>query len=385
MHLMFLGITQKLGMVVKQILTKFNKYSTFHSSEHVNCQIRDMNLDWCKLLPFGSINKPFSTWVSENCLAYVRTIKTIYSILENIINDEELVESIFFLINMWQATVSRIMKKEINDNSINDAERHVKMFLSALRDMESCYCLNDNKKKNMFETTANLNGLLNLHDFMREYGPLRLYWEGGYIGEGIIQSIKPCITQGVYKSSFATNALKKFYKEFFFKHLTNVDVSEDEPKNNKQILRYTKFRTYKKKEFVETLLKDGLPISVIILQNKVICFSCMDGMTRMVVKLIPDDRNGTLWFGTWVTNLYIGESINLTKIDLLDDNQVMGYGLAMPIYSDNTREIVHTFQNKDAIEQLHIYHIITNEWMERYVDNSIEMYIPPRVFGCFYG
>ena len=77
MHLMFLGVTQKIGYVIKQILTKHNKYSAFHSAKHSYVQIRDMNLDWCKILPFGPVNKPFSSWVSENCLAYVITMKTI--------------------------------------------------------------------------------------------------------------------------------------------------------------------------------------------------------------------------------------------------------------------------------------------------------------------
>ena len=102
------------------------------------------------------------------------------------------------------------------------------MFLSALRDMENCYCLDESKKKNMFETTPNLNGLLNLPDFMREYGPLCLYWEGGFIGEGIIKYVKPCVTQGTYKSSFASNALKRYYKEKIYQTLTSINVDDEE-------------------------------------------------------------------------------------------------------------------------------------------------------------
>ena len=37
---------------------------------------------------------------------------------------------------------------------------------------------------------------------MEEYRPLRLYWEGGYKGEALIQSIKPMIKKGVQKKNF---------------------------------------------------------------------------------------------------------------------------------------------------------------------------------------
>ena len=121
------------------------------------------------------------------------------------------------------------------------------MFLSSLKDVENCYSLND--KKSMFETTANLTGLLNLPDYMRDFGPLRLYWEGGYMGEGIIKYIKPCITQGTYRSTFSANAMRRYYKEKFFQTITNIDIGDDDDDNiNQQYFRYTKFRSYKSLE-----------------------------------------------------------------------------------------------------------------------------------------
>ena len=379
MHLVFLGITQKLGMIVKQILTKHNKYSMFHSYNNIHAVVRDMNLDWCKLLPFGSSAKPFSTWVSENCLAFVRVIKSIYSALDDLIDDEELTESIFYLINMWQATVARIMKKQIDDKHINDTERHIKMFLSCLRDMENCYSLTESKKKNMFETTPNLNGLLNLPDFMWEYGPLRLYWEGGFMGEGIIKYVKPCITQGTYKSTFASNALRRFYKERFFQTLTNIDLEDGNI--NKAEIRYTKFRTYKNRQIVEDLLSHephGSPISIIVLKNNDICFSCTEGVTHQTVKLVPNDKQGRLWYGTWITNMHIGDIINISKADLMMDSNVMGYGLALPIL---TKNILH---DEEKNNNGPFFHVITNEWTERMLVNNKIIYNMPRVFGCSY-
>ena len=69
---------------------------------------------------------------------------------------------------------------------------------------------------------------------------------------------------------------------------------------------------------------------------------------------------------------------------LLDEKKIMGYGLAMPINSETTRDLVHTFNNIEGNEKMHIYHIITSDWMEHYVCDKKETYIHPRVFGCFY-
>ena len=45
---------------------------------------------------------------------------------------------------------------------------------------------------------------------MELYGPLRLYWEGGYCGEGIIQDLKGILNHGL-SIGWQKNTLKKFY------------------------------------------------------------------------------------------------------------------------------------------------------------------------------
>lgn len=93
--------------------------------------------------------------------------------------------------------------------------------------------------------TAKLNGFLNIPDYIRDYGPLQLYWEGGCLGEGIIKYIKPCITQGTYRQTFVQNALQWYYKEKFFQTINNIDDVDDDDSTNKETARYNKFRTYK--------------------------------------------------------------------------------------------------------------------------------------------
>ena len=85
----------------------------------------------------------------------------------------------------------------------------------------------DNGQKFKMETTSNLCGLRNLIEFMREYGPLRLYWEGGYRGEGILRYVKPMITQGTYKSTFSENGIRRYYKDRFFQTILNFDINNE--------------------------------------------------------------------------------------------------------------------------------------------------------------
>ena len=62
--------------------------------------------------------------------------------------------------------------------------------LSALHNVEGMCHLEDNTNYKM-DNTSNLHGLLNLPEQIKKFGPLRMYWEGGYKGEGILRSLKP--------------------------------------------------------------------------------------------------------------------------------------------------------------------------------------------------
>ena len=46
----------------------------------------------------------------------------------------------------------------------------------------------------MWCAKSNFICLLNLPDTMRRYGPLRLLWEGGDCGEGVLCTVKPLVS-----------------------------------------------------------------------------------------------------------------------------------------------------------------------------------------------
>ena len=162
---------------------------------------------------------------------------------------------------------------------------------------------------------------------------------------------------------------------------------EDEDNNNKHAPRYTKFRTYKSKDILDSLLSTqpyGAAISVIILKNNSICVSCKEKSVHVAYWLNCDDEKGSYWNGTWVTTINIGEMIEKTRGSLINENDVLSYGLILPCHSDNDVKLVNDkyITTDNCLKP--VYQIITSDWKERiYVRGEID-YILPKVFGCKY-
>ena len=77
---------------------------------------------------------------------------------------------------------------------------------------------------------------------MKNYGPTRLYWEGGYKGEAMFQDIKPLITQGTHKATFSKNALMKHHKHGFVTKIMQQDKAQKtEGDGSENDQRHTKF------------------------------------------------------------------------------------------------------------------------------------------------
>jgi hypothetical protein len=375
MHLIVLGLSQTVGMVIKQFLTSKGKYASFHNFNNQLVNVRELSLDWCKTWSFGSQKTPFGPWVSENTLAYVRIFKSLYGVIELLVlkpKDKEELDSVMFLVCSWYALFARIFQEEVTEISIRDTERHIKIFLSALHDVEKCYMVDDSKKyKN--ETTSNLGGLRNLPHFMREYGPLRLYWEGGYKGEGLLRYVKPMITQGTYKRTFSENAIQRYYKDRFFQTLFNLDLRQDTKEDEKEELRYTKFRTYPSMEYAHRCMTSGEfggAISLIILKSGEICVSCKENREHKVFLFETDDKKGIFYYESWATYATLGVSPQQhTKKELLDSSIVRSYGLALPVPMESDDNM---------------FYIITDNWKERTYTGNKEEYILPKVFDCKY-
>jgi hypothetical protein len=346
MHLVVLGITQTVGIIIKTFLTKLRSYTQFHNFNHQMVNIRELNLDWCKTWAFGSQKTPYGPWVSENTLAFVRIFKCTYGVMELLVDidkEKNELDSAMFLVCSWYAVFARIFQRSITESDILDTERHIKIFLSALHDVEKCYTDEECIKKFKMETTSNLCGLRNLVEFMRAYGPLRLYWEGGYKGEGILRYVKPMITQGTYTSSFSENAVRRYYKDRFFQSILNFDIKNNPDGDRTEGVRYTKFKTYPSMEYVDRSMNNGSyggAVSLIILKNGQLCISCKEKKKHIPIVVETDDNNGYLYFESWVTSITFGATLKYTRLELLDSSIIMSYGLALPIPVESEKYVL---------------------------------------------
>ena len=90
---------------------------------------------------------------------------------------------------------------------------------------------------------------------MKECGPLRLYWEGSFKGEGLLQYVKPMVKQGTHKSTFAKNTLTAHHKDRFFQTVLRIDLKDDEDEyEDKTKPRYNKFYTHSSKNKLATAM-----------------------------------------------------------------------------------------------------------------------------------
>ena len=388
MHMAFLGIEKTNGLVLKRALVSCGKYTAFHRgcSDFLR-DVKKLKLYWCKAWNFGSIEKPFGPYVSENCVALCRVLKSAYSTMPMIRNQtderEELLSKCMLMITAWIALVARLMQTEVTEELVVDVERHIKIFLSAFQDLDTTLLgtrnsnLEDDsddsnaiakkKKKPLIQTTANLSCLLNLPAVMREYGPLRNYWEGSYRGEGILRVVKPIITQGTHMPWFAVTALQRFYND----RSMDLLLQQEGGKNlNVYYSDTVGYATYKSMDYLDKLFLDRKPVSAVQDKNSgklygsVLNDSTEPSKTKWVEILLDHDESVELW-STYYCRIYTGES---TKFE-------------------NVVELVHILflPNREKGESMR-YYCVDENWLEMAREGQLDKFIfrLPRAHGVKY-
>jgi hypothetical protein len=263
------------------------------------------------------------------------------------------------------------MQATMDDKRVDDIDRHVKPFLTILCRLQiASNSKSGESTKLKIKTTSNLSGLLNITTYMRDYGPLRNYWEGGYKGEGLLRYIKPLANQGTHKPYYAKQLIHKYYKDRFLQYILNLDLAEEEETEDDIPERYTEFRTYNNNDLIQTSISKGDAVSVIIRKDKSMCASFTSNKQHSVCDIVPDDSTGEIIDVTYVTTLTLGGNAAIDKTKITTVSYVLMWGLAVPLKANS--------------EGVHLYYIITSEWMERFFDKATHTasYILSGVDGC---
>ena len=254
MHLLFYGVGSSTIEELKHFLVMRERHSQFKRiADVLITKVSSLKLSWCKLLLYKE--GTFGGWIAENWIAFMRVTNWVTarvdSIAENVNyqephepmekwkkdqlknwckwhgvaagarNKKELFIYVCELINnkdesleviknpggevrnvtnclrTMSRMISILMQTEMNEDLISESDLSIRIYLRMVEELNNA--LRNRNDKPIWISRSNYLSLLNLPEQMRFFGPLRLYWEGGWKGEGIIQEIKEIIRDGLKK------------------------------------------------------------------------------------------------------------------------------------------------------------------------------------------
>jgi hypothetical protein len=326
MHLVFLGAVDGTLQFINQWLKAHNKYSSFmRAVEQHLAGVKKLNLNWCKALLFKG--EKLGGWVSENYLGFSRLCKWFYLVLDGLADDEaqfvlpdkpqekwtavqnrgwlkvrgldvsglalELrervagymedpdgppallepagtLQDIFDLIESMSDMIRSLMVTSCAVHEIRKADMSIKLFLTRFANLDRK--MNKHKKTLQWIASYTFPCLLNLPDIMREFGPLRNFWEGGVRGEGFLSFVKPTHGTIGLRYNWFVHVLERIIKKKILASTSGSTAAEDWEQDDELSdddddgLSYHKREFFKYKNEVAAYhdFAANLPLSVIV-------------------------------------------------------------------------------------------------------------------------
>ena len=193
---------------------------------------------------------------------------------------------------------------------------------------------------------------------MKLFGPLRLYWEGGWKGEGIIKELKEVIRDGL-KKNWQENTLKRVYNGRALDYMLNLNGFIFE--NKSELKNYIKYSSLA--EFLNKF-RGHDAISVIILKNyKHIVAIGTNGYCILHRKGIHSE--------TYNNNYHYWSVDEELHINFPNNDEILCYGIMLPWYDLlNDKQISYSITPS--------YMCIYDDWKEFYgnkfdIDRNIEI------------
>ena len=202
--------------------------------------------------------------------------------------------------------------------------------------------------------------LLNLPKVMEEHGPLRNFWEGSTMGEGILKRVKEhysrispnwhvSLTKRVlqYRS---LNLIHKKIERLENPEDTFQDVSFKEIANN--------YHVYPDSLCLERAFSNGQPISVIISRNTTIyAVVTNDILYEIEIRGYTDESFGH--------HYYLFRDPKITNL-LLTNIKIIDFGLMLPRLTGN--------EDLEDMTEENCYTIISSEWKQ--IDENKNILLP---------
>ena len=439
MHLLFLGVTKSTKNLIYDWITqtkRINGYNLF--ANNIFSEISGMGLEWCKLLVAKS------GWVSDNYIAFARICKWFYypivflqqnevyheptqplkkwyvkmckewltaygydtngtvvvlrerieAIKKDPLTSNTLIEQtcgsgeeICHMVGSMLSMIASIMRKEVFEESVDQIEREIKIYLSYF-DIVQDKRNNQFKKKSSTKTKPswmtkyNYLSLLNIPTSIKLYGPMINLWEGSNQGEGYLRFAKPKLNN-IHSKNWQQNAHLEILTEMSFEEVIEDHVNHNlvtgrcskmQNLTNSRMEREKKmYVKYKSVNEILSLYRRNRPMSAVkccddkfyaVVQN------AQKKLHAVLIQLCQMKSISCLSMNYHVTNL----DLSLTDFDLLpfEDKMITNYILLLPELS----KIGYFHLQKNAS-----YYVIDSEWNELDKANN---FMPPKSPECKY-
>lgn len=324
MHLLFLGIAKCILGLVRIWLAATRRQAAFERSHDgvLDC-IQKLDLPWCRALPY--LQGTGGAWVSENYLAFARLMPWIYShagvvqetkelpvlpaydtankkcwksqqcqqwleergievpngvkarqnlvyqyhtsgTIPDLVSKDIRNEHCMLVVQACTAMIARLMVESTNEETIEEADRYVRIFLSYFHRFDQLMTknLHDRNPIPQWISKSNFLSLPRVIEAMKEFGPPRLLFEGGINGEGILKYLKPFLSMG-YRDNWNLNCMLRLLRSIAMA----VMEGNDEIRSHLEVLNvgkgsstdHSNFRTYRGLPRLIASFRDNKPIS----------------------------------------------------------------------------------------------------------------------------
>ena len=413
MHLLFLGVVKKTNSVIEKWATLFSKQKTLMKSfASMIPSIYNMKLEWCKIIPLCP-NMTFGGYVSENWAAVGRLICWLYQTIPTLLSDEEVdtadpdkplkrwtaaeirkwlvlhglkrsgkinelrqriapyfdanrpipIPDIISkykcppdvirntIVSMSQM-ISRLMQPKCSKESIKESNAYIHLYLNFLASWTQ-YTIPSNGKPLWLSSYSMLN-LLNLPSVMESHGPLRNYWEGSTMGEGILKRVKENYSRMSpnWHMSLTRRTLQHRSLHQIHKHIEKLENESDSrlqlPDTDLFKEVSNNYHVYPDFLCLERAFGNGQPLSIIIADKmKLYAVVTCDILYEFEIRAYTEECFGHHYYLFREPKL---SEINLCKINIID------FGLMLPRLTGS--------DDFEEMTEESCYTILTSEWKQ---------------------
>ena len=178
------------------------------------------------------------------------------------------------------STISSTMTTEINEDTVSEIDREVKIYLTNLhivqKHINDIHEPNGNEDNIFWLKKYNFLSLLNIPDAINKYGPLINLWEGFNQGEGYLRYAKPKVVN-IHSKNWQINARISLLNETSMNnvincHALNKNSNDMKGEYVKHVIKKKRtvkkmFHTYKSINEVFSLYRRNRPLSAMKCNN----------------------------------------------------------------------------------------------------------------------